>query len=101
MMAIEGSFYEWKDILCLVMDMMGVDRPYFLLSDLLSRYYYAPHFINIFTNYGKFKHFIERDTYITPVTEPYTDFFQFYKKLYEQFTNVDPRSEQEVTLLDG
>ena len=99
MMAIENSFYQWKDILCLIMDMMGVDRPYFYLSDLLNRYFYAPHFINIFTNFNKFKNFIEKDTFITAVYEPYTDIYTFYKKNYERFTNCQ-QDDQEVPLID-
>ena len=101
MKILDDSFYEWKDILCLIMDMMGVDRPYFYLQDLLARSYFAPNFINIFTNYGKFKSFIERDTYTTPVVEPYTDFFNFYKRLYEQFTNVEQQNDIEVSLEVG
>lgn len=96
MIAIANVFYEWKDILCLIMDMMGVDRPYFTLSDLLSRYYFAPHFINIFTNFSKFKNFIESESYITPVKEPYTEFIEFYKRLYDRFTNFEQQAEPEV-----
>lgn len=96
----EGVFYEWRDVLCLVMDMMGVDRPYFLLSDLLTRYYYAPHFINIFTSCPKFKAFIERDTFITPVTQPFTDFFKFYKEQHERITNFGNNGDEEVILKD-
>lgn len=95
-MAIEGSFYEWKDILCLTMDMMGVEVPHFTLADIQSRYYYAPHFFNIFTNCTNFKQFIERDTFITPVVDPYTDFFRFYKRLYDQFVNGCQEAEPEV-----
>lgn len=97
MMAIEGCFYEWKDVLCLIMDMLGVDRPYFTLEDLLARHYFAPHFINIFTNFGKFKSFIERESYITPVKEQYSDFIEFYKRSYERYTNVEQQVELEVT----
>ena len=101
MLAIEGNFYEWKDIMCLLMDMLGVDKPHFTLSDLLNRYYYTPHFINIFTNYGNFKNFIERESYITPVAEPYSDFFKFYKKRYDVYTNVGQELELEVRLPGG
>lgn len=101
-MAIEGQFIAWKDILCLLMDMMGVTVPHFTLSDLLARYYWAPHFINIFTNYANFKSFYDRESYITPIQEPYSDFFKFYKHWYSLLANGAPQeAEQEASLQDG
>lgn len=99
MLAIENEYYAFKDILCLLMDMFDKKKPIFYIEDFHRRFYFAPHFFNIMTNFVKFNEFIGKDTYQTPVKPAYSDWIVFANRYYHKLVYGEDDAEGDVALL--
>lgn len=93
---MENEEYESKDVICLLLDMFGGERNYFVKEDFYEKYYWAHNFFDILTNYQKCYEVLQKDTNICPLKPEFAEWSSFAFKTYNELVyGYNPEDEQE------